>query len=68
MPEFKPRAIELGLFFKELSAEALHMAHCAKISVCDTSTNAKISKIIKYFLLNFNTTNLPYFGLMDYDK
>ena len=28
MPVFKPLAKELGLFFKSLSAAALHMAHC----------------------------------------
>ena len=54
MPVFKPRAMDLGFDFKDVSAACLHMAHwaCNWLLQTITSTKKRIKKNI-LFALNF---------------
>ena len=52
MPEFKPRAIALESDFNELSAAALHIAHCAVKSMLEAITKSIIDKTIFLLIIN----------------
>lgn len=54
MPEFKPLAIEPGLFFKLVSAADLHMAHCEAPSKGNSNSMTSIPKTKKYVDCFFN--------------
>ncbi len=68
MPEFKLRAIECGLFFNELSAACLHMAHWALTLLLKNSIKNSIAIIGKYFLneiKNLYLVKVLVFGLIN---
>ena len=55
MPEFKPRAIELLLFLRLLSALALHIAHCAQVWSTERNSNKTtvvVAMVIKCFFVS----------------
>ncbi len=48
MPEFRLRAMDLGSFFREVSAASLHMAHCAERSMGLISKKRNTEKAKRY--------------------
>ena len=63
MPEFNPRAIDPGLFFKSLSADCLHMAHCASAELKAKINKSKTMNV--NMILRFGTIGQTFCNLQE---